>query len=361
MIKKSRKINIEELKNRIPYEELYALYITQNKTKNEIKAIYNLTDTALLYILKEYSISKLKEIKNTNYIEYDKLQDLYITQNLSIHELMNILNTNRTNINRHLKKYNITKSKELKQLCEERLYFNRTGYKTRFENPEVLNKIKHTNLTRYGTENIFASDYGKQKIKQTNLERYGVENPSQLNEIRNKVSNTKLKHFNNSNYNNREKAKATTLKRYKTDNYTQTDEYKKQCYETKKKNNSFNVSKPEEKIADLLMTKFQQVKRQYKSELYPFACDFYIPELELYIEYQGMWTHGRRPYDEQNEEHEQLLLKWRERAKESVFYSNAINIWTIKDPLKRKIAKENGLNWIEFFTFEQFLCWFNTI
>lgn len=430
MIKKSRKINIEELKDRIPYEELYTLYITQNKTKNEIKAIYNLTDTSLLYILKEYDISKLKEIKNNNYIEYNKLKDLYIIQNLSIPELMDILNTNKTNITRHLTKYNITKSKELKQLCEERLYFNKTGYKTHFENPEVLNKIKHTNFIRYGTENIFASEYGKQKIKETNLERYGVKNPSQLSEIKNKVSNTKLKHFNDSNYNNREKAKVTTLERYGTDNYTKTEEYNiktiktnlerygtkyytqtkeylekvKQTnlekyrveniaqvekikakikstmlkkygvenpsqvstiqdkkFKTMHKNNSFNISKPEEEIATLLTAKFLQIKRQYKSEKYPFACDFYVPELDLYIEYQGTWTHGKEPYNEQNKEHMQLLLKWREKANTSKFYNNAINVWTIKDPLKRKIAKENGLNWLEFFTFEQFLCWFNNI
>ena len=39
-------------------------------------------------------------------------------------------------------------------------------------------------------------------------------------------------------------------------------------------------------------------------------------------------------------------------------YENAIHVWTISDPLKRKIAKENNLNWLEFFTIDQFMTWY---
>ena len=63
---------------------------------------------------------------------------------------------------------------------------------------------------------------------------------------------------------------------------------------TLRKNNSYNKSKSEEKIYNLLLTKFNKsdIIRQYKSDLYPFACDFYIKSLDLYIEYNGHWTHG---------------------------------------------------------------------
>lgn len=40
------------------------------------------------------------------------------------------------------------------------------------------------------------------------------------------------------------------------------------------------------------------------------------------------------------------------------FYKNVINVLTIKDPLKRKTAKYNNLNWIEFFNMKQFNEWF---
>lgn len=41
---------------------------------------------------------------------------------------------------------------------------------------------------------------------------------------------------------------------------------------------------------------------QYKSSVYPWHCDFYIKELDLYIEYQGYYTHGNHPFDIYNNE-----------------------------------------------------------
>ena len=42
-------------------------------------------------------------------------------------------------------------------------------------------------------------------------------------------------------------------------------------------------------------------------------------------------------------------------------FLRAIDVWTISDPLKRKTAKKNNLNWIEFFNMEQFMEWYNQI
>ncbi len=87
---------------------------------------------------------------------------------------------------------------------------------------------------------------------------------------------------------------------------------------------------------------------QYRSELYPFNCDFYIKSLDLYIEYQGMWTHGPHPFDKNNINDLKLLEYWKSQNKD--FYNAAINTWTIADPNKRNIAKQNKLNYIEFWT-----------
>lgn len=130
--------------------------------------------------------------------------------------------------------------------------------------------------------------------------------------------------------------------------------------ETKTKNNSFNVSIPEEDIFILLKAKFKEVKRQYRSDSYPFACDFYIPEQDLYIEYQGIWTHGSKPYNELDQECINLVNRWKEKSGIQ-FYKNAIKVYTISDPLKRKTAKENSLNWIEFFNMKDFMEWYTQI
>lgn len=93
-----------------------------------------------------------------------------------------------------------------------------------------------------------------------------------------KVKRTKLKNHGDENYNNREKFKET----WKTG-----EPWKKEHY-TKKRNKSFNSSSDENIIFELLCNKFNEVKRQYSSDKYKYVCDFYVPDLELYIEYQGI-------------------------------------------------------------------------
>lgn len=58
-------------------------------------------------------------------------------------------------------------------------------------------------------------------------------------------------------------------------------------YLTKKKNNSFNKSSQEQKLYEELLkeNKTKTIYRQYKDEVrYPYYCDFYIVEDDLFIE-----------------------------------------------------------------------------
>ena len=84
----------------------------------------------------------------------------------------------------------------------------------------------------------------------------------------------------------------------------------------------------------------------------------------MYIEYQGYWTHGEGlgPYDLNNEKHQKRLNLWNQKLNEGhKQYKSAINTWTIRDPLKRETAKKNNLNWLEFFTIEEFMKWYNKL
>lgn len=49
--------------------------------------------------------------------------------------------------------------------------------------PSVRNKMKNTNIEKYGTECVFQSEVIKEKIKQTFLNRYGVDHPMKNREI----------------------------------------------------------------------------------------------------------------------------------------------------------------------------------
>lgn len=118
-------------------------------------------------------------------------------------------------------------------------------------------------------------------------------------------------------------------------------------YITKKLNNSFNSSNVETKFYEELLkeNKNKTIYKQYKDERYPFYCDFYILEDDLFIELNAHWTHGGRPYDSQDIECQKQLSIWQEKAKTSQFYQNAIITWTIRDVEKQECAKKNNLNY----------------
>lgn len=119
-------------------------------------------------------------------------------------------------------------------------------------------------------------------------------------------------------------------------------------YLTKKSNNSLNTSNEEEIFYENLILENQNktiFRQYYDAERYPFNCDFYIKEDDLFIELNKHWTHGGKPYNPNNEECQKQLREWEEKAKTSQFYKNAIETWTIRDVNKLKYAKENNLNY----------------
>ena len=67
---------------------------------------------------------------------------------------------------------------------------------------------------------------------------------------------------------------------------------------TKKENNSYNISELEEESYILLKKKYINIIRQYGSKEYPFSCDFYIPLINTYIEFNYHWMQGFHPYNE---------------------------------------------------------------
>ena len=236
---------------------------------------------------------------------------------------------------------------------------------------EYIEKSKRTYLERYGVDNYTRTDEYKHKRRKTSLERYGVEDYSSCEEVKKKIKDTKIKNFGSPNYNNiekqrqtclerfgvdsysktqeyKEKYKETSLERFGVENYTKTKEYKEKEYQTKKKNHTFNSSKIEKQIEQYLIENNIEYKTQYKSIEYPFNCDFYIPTVNLYIELNIHWTHGDHPYNPNDIDDQKQLEYW--KSKNTKFYDNAITTWTIRDVEKRKIAKNNKLNFIEFFT-----------
>lgn len=278
-----------------------------------------------------------------------------------------------------LYRHNALKGKEKR----EKTMLERYGINYALQSEMFWDKCKNTSLKRFGTEYPSQAEEIKQKKVKSCREKYGVDNPAQSEISKLHTKKHFIEKFNCENpfQNNevKEKIMKTNLTRYGNTCFSKTEYFKQhllenkekineKIYLTKKQNNSLGKSKQEDEIYIKLCSKFEKVIRQYKSEKYPFACDFYIPDKNLYIEYQGTWMHGKHPFDNKNKNDLQTLNNWRNKANELNFkhkaktqFTYAIKVWTEQDILKRKTAKDNNLNWIEFFNLKQFNKWFEKI
>lgn len=213
-----------------------------------------------------------------------------------------------------------------------------------------MERIADTIEKRYGVRNAFQSEALMEKSKQTCLERYGVEYASQSEEVKRKVVETNLERYGvpYSQYLDsvKERVIVTCMERYGTPHTTKQATYgnRKNFRDTPYK------SKQEQKVYEILTERYQTVYTQYKDEdRYPFKCDFYILDIDTFLEINGFWTHGGHPFDPNSYEDMNKLKIWTERAVDSDMFQEAINTWTIRDVRKRNIAKQNNLNYVEIF------------
>ena len=254
----------------------------------------------------------------------------------------------------------------------------------------VKKKMRETNLRKYGFNCSSKSEIVKEKVKQTCLKRYGVEYAGQIEEAKEKSKKTCLEkygskyyigskdclektiEFSRKNYNVdwftkseeiKNKAKETMLRRYGVEYSMQIPknreymsylmssyEMQERRYNTMKRNHTFNSSSTEEELFLYIKSRFPTVVRQYKDKnRYPYFCDFYIPELDYFIEFQGYYTHGKHPFDPNSDEDLQLIEYYKKKYGEDC---QPITIWSIKDVEKRDCAKEHNLNFKEVWSLE---------
>lgn len=226
-----------------------------------------------------------------------------------------------------------------KQTCLEKYNvdnpFKLEKTKINSHSKEAKEKQRKTCLEKYGVENSFQSEEVRQKYKENYKRKYGVENPFQ-NEII------------------KEKIKQTCLEKYGVDRAIKNPLISNKVINTRIKNNTWTTSKLEEKLYLYIKEKFPSVIRQYKDkERYPYFCDFYIPELDLFLELNGTWTHGNHPYDMNSKEDNSILNIWKEKSKEHPMYLAAIKTWVVSYVNKRNKAKENHLNFKEVWNLDE--------
>lgn len=245
-------------------------------------------------------------------------------------------------------------------ICDEchnnRCDFNnfKIGYK-RFccincvvKNEDVLNLKKSNIISKYGSFEKFYSIRTEHTITSNQL-NYSVDYFTN----RKKAKQTFNEKYNVNSYMSTPEFKEKTKKYYKenfgVEHNMQLEDVKQKALNTKTKRHTFNTSKIEEDINNYFIYNNISFQRQYNSDnRYPFACDFYLTDFDLFIEINAFKSHNTHPFNPNDKNDIKILNNWKSHNTE--FYNNCIYTWTVRDPLKRKTAKENNLNYLEIFS-----------
>ena len=270
-----------------------------------------------------------------------------------------------------------------KELCEKKCATNMALYGVPHvaQSPVIQAKTRATNLRRYGYTNANKRPFMRKhmsqvmkknapmivaKSRKTCLSKYGFEYYGQTDEAR-KAQSERMKNNLDSVLSKtrasmlklygvkyswesaalRSKMQATMLQRYGASCYAQSDVYKQnvdviqsKINATKRKNGTFNTSGIEERIKDLGI-----FESQYnKDARYPYLCDFYDKDRDLFIEVNASWTHGHHWYDAEKDV--DVCKKWKEKSNESQYYTCALDVFTNHDVDKRNTALSNDLNYV---------------
>ena len=259
--------------------------------------------------------------------------------------------TKEIKIKSNLEKYGVEHTSQLKEVTDKRT-------KSRADHVnEIQQHVRESLYKKYGAYDVMHIPHILQKIKNTNLKKFGVEFPLQQlkkenSEIYQKISQTCINKFGVDsplkNKEVREKIKQTNIQRYGVDNPLKNKEIWKKSQDNRQISSK---SKLENNFLNYLKLKYESddIITQYKSKEYPYYCDFYIKSINLYIEIQGHWTHNDHPFDINNLNDQLIMDIWRTKSLSDKYYKNALNTWTIKDVEKRNTAIQNNLNYLEIF------------
>lgn len=188
----------------------------------------------------------------------------------------------------------------------------------------------YNNTCSHSCKNLYPPT--REKLINTNLKKFGVKFPLESKEIKDKCYKTLSKRI-QENYYNSPKSEVTVYS-----------------------------SKGEHIIFDILKKHYQDVLQYYRDKRYRnktgycWECDFYIPSIDVFIEYQGFISHGNHPFNE-NDENDIKRLKYlydrfnNENIKDSSkgIIASEINCWAKNDIIKRTVAKKNNLRYVELF------------
>ena len=170
-------------------------------------------------------------------------------------------------------------------------------------------------------------------MKQGMLDKYGVDNPFKLDEFQAIAAETRKEKY-GAEYT---LASGSVLSDAARDIFAR---HTQKSIASKRQNCTLNTSSVEEHVKG-----FDDFESQYNNDSrYPYLCDFYDKDRDLFIEVNASWIHGYHWYDAENDV--DTCKKWKVKSKKSEYYANALEVFTKRDVEKRETACANNLNYV---------------
>lgn len=203
--------------------------------------------------------------------------------------------------------------------------------------------MKQGMLDKYGVDNPFKLDEFQVAAAETRKEKYGAEYTlASGSALRDAARQTFAEHMADDEFRKElnEKKCATNIALYGVPYVVQSPVFQAKMNATKHKNGTFNSSNIEECIKA-----FDIFKSQYNKDVrYPYLCDFYDKDKDLFIEVNASWTHNFHWYDVDSDA--VIVNAWKKKSDDSQYYASALKIFTKSDVEKRECARKNNLNYV---------------
>ena len=269
-------------------------------------------------------------IRLLSQITKEELFNYYMIDNHPFEETFLHFNLTRGELRQLLKYYNI--HKDQKQAAKN------NNYKRSKE--QVKEVAKKSSLTQKQTWKNKSEEekeqWRQQQIQSHSTYKYRSNQSSIVKEAQKNMSVEYKEELNHS--------RSETLKKlWEKDK----EELLKQRSDTaklnRKKESRLCRTKLEQKVYDVLSLIYPDIQYDVKVDnRYPYFVDFYIPSLDVFIELQGHPSHGKVPYEQENEQSLQEAYK---------LYGDWLRIYTQVDVEKYNTAKSNKINIVRVYPF----------
>lgn len=151
---------------KITDEELYDLYILQNKSSKEISEEYGINNKTLRDYLSRHNIRKTNG-RGEWFPSIEEFYELYINQNKTIDEIAEIYSVTRSCVNHFICRRGILKSADAMSQNREKSMIEKYGVSNPMYSDEIKEKLQKTCIQKYGVNNVLFNPDIKKKIYDT--------------------------------------------------------------------------------------------------------------------------------------------------------------------------------------------------